>query len=138
MARTRCTDPLSPEIIAGLEQFNRGEYFEQHETLELVWRAEYGRLRELYKGIIQVGVGLHHLRRHNYPGAVHLLERGLGHLPPYTPTCQGIDVERLISEGQRCLDAVLALSPDKVAQFDWSLAPQVHWTPIVPVPDISQ
>ena len=79
--------PVDP-LIAGFEQFNRGEYFEQHETLELVWRAEYGRLRELYKGIIQVGVGLYHLKRLNHTGAVHLLERGLSRLPPYAPICR--------------------------------------------------
>ncbi len=41
-------------------QFNRGEFFEQHETLELLWRATRTPDRALYHDILQIGVGLHH------------------------------------------------------------------------------
>ena len=34
-------DEKPPELFyTGLEQFNRGEYFEQHETLETLWRVD--------------------------------------------------------------------------------------------------
>ena len=35
-----CDEPPPPELLEGIAQFNRGEFFEQHETLELLWRAE--------------------------------------------------------------------------------------------------
>ena len=33
--------------------------FEQHETLELLWRAERRDIRYLYQGILQIGVAFH-------------------------------------------------------------------------------
>ena len=64
---------LLREAIA---QFNRGEYFEQHETLELLWRTEQREVRRLYQGVLQIGVAFHHLRRRNYHGTVYMLSRG--------------------------------------------------------------
>src|SRR5918992_5322278 len=34
-----CDDPPPPLLREGIAQFNRGEYFEQHETLEVLWRG---------------------------------------------------------------------------------------------------
>jgi len=40
-------------LLEGIAQFNRGEYFKQHETLEILWRAEArpvrGSIRESFK-----------------------------------------------------------------------------------------
>ena len=61
-ARPRsCPDVPPAALRTGIEQFNRGEYFECHETLEALWLAEPTSLRRLYQGILQVGVALHHL-----------------------------------------------------------------------------
>ena len=68
-----CADPPPAELLVGIEQFNRGEYFECHETLEALWVAEPTPLRRLYQGILQVGVGFYHLRAGNYRGATGLL-----------------------------------------------------------------
>ncbi len=42
-----CDDPPPPQLVEGIAQFNRGEFFEQHETLELLWRAERRDIRYL-------------------------------------------------------------------------------------------
>src|SRR5256712_9146780 len=89
--RARCDQPPPPELRAGIEEFNRGEFFEQHETLELLWRATRTPDRGLYHGILQIGVGFHHWRRGNFHGASVLLEEGLGRLEPFAPTCQTVD-----------------------------------------------
>ena len=40
-ARTaRCDDPPPAALLEGIEQFNRQEFFEQHETLEAIWIKE--------------------------------------------------------------------------------------------------
>ena len=89
----RSTADVPPAALrAGIEQFNRGEYFECHETLEALWLAEPTPLRRLYQGILQVGVALHHLRAGNYRGASGLLARGIGYLEPFAPCCLGVDV----------------------------------------------
>src|SRR5205823_2924943 len=43
-------DETPPDLFyVGLEQFNRGEYFEQHESLEDIWIADQRPLRRLYQ-----------------------------------------------------------------------------------------
>jgi hypothetical protein len=61
----RCGDPPPARLRQGIEEFNRGQFFEQHETLELEWIEEADPVRYLYQGILQVGVGFEHLRRGN-------------------------------------------------------------------------
>ena len=97
--RDCCDRAPSREMLHAFEQFNHGEYFEQHETLELIWRGETdATIRNFYKGILQVGVGFHHLRKGNYNGVIKVLGRGINYLKPYAPECYGVDVARLIGE----------------------------------------
>src|SRR5256886_9508887 len=46
--RARCGDPPPPELLRGIEQFNSREFFEQHETLELLWRDTRSPIRRLH------------------------------------------------------------------------------------------
>ena len=122
---TRCNDRPTEQMIRAFGQFNRGEYFEQHETLETLWRLETRPVRRLYRGVLQVGVAFHHLHRGNYHGVVVMLERGLQNLRPFLPMCQGVDVDSLVRDAERALVAVRQLGPDRLGAFDWRLAPQV-------------
>jgi len=121
-----CDEPPPPRLLEGIAQFNRGEYFEQHETLELLWRDERRDVRRLYQGILQIGVAFHHLRRLNHHGTVYMLTRGANYLAPFAPRCQGVDVQRLLTDAAAALAAVEHLGPDRLADFDWRLAPAVH------------
>jgi predicted metal-dependent hydrolase len=122
----RCGQPPPDLLLQGVEQFNRGQYFEQHETLEALWRAERDDVRYLYQGILLVGVGLFHLfTRANYHGAVVKLETGVRLLQWFRPTCQGVDVDALIAEANRARDAIVALGPERLAEFDPALTPRV-------------
>jgi len=89
-------------------QFNAGEYFACHETLEELWLAEESDLRYLYQGILQIGVGLFHLRRGNEAGALTLLERGSRLLLPFAPVHCGLDVGALLRAAQRIRSCLLA------------------------------
>lgn len=117
---------LPPALLRAIEQFNRGEYFEQHETLEALWRAEPGEVRRLYQGILQIGVAFHHLRRGNVTGARRLLARGLAAIEPFQPACQTIDVADLVAASRRALTAIEALDPRHPPAFDWALAPRIR------------
>jgi predicted metal-dependent hydrolase len=124
----RCRDHATPEMIHAFEQFNRGEYWHQHETLETVWRAERDEaIRNFYKGILQAGVGFHHITRRNYPGAVKVLARGIAYLRPYAPHCMGVDVQRLIDEATRVLEELRALGPDRIDEIKIAELPRVHY-----------
>jgi uncharacterized protein len=120
-----CDEPPPPLLLEGIAQFNRGEYFEQHETLETLWRAEPREVRGLYQGILQIGVAFHHLRRGNYHGVVYMLSRGSMYLTPFAPACQHVDVAALLHAAATARRAVEALGPDRLQEFDWTLAPQV-------------
>src|ERR1700737_1285191 len=101
-----CQESPPPLLLAGIAQFNRGEYFEQHETLELLWRAERREVRRLYQGILQIGVAFHHLRRLNHHGTVYMLTRGPMYLAPFAPRCQRVDVAALLRDAAAALREV--------------------------------
>ena len=88
-------EPPPPALLAGVEQFNAGEYWECHETLEALWRAEPRPIRDLYQGILQIGVAFHHLRNDNMLGAIKMLRRGLPRLRDLPEVCQGVRVAEL-------------------------------------------
>lgn len=124
----RCRLPPPELLRKGIEQLNRGEYFAQHETLEILWRAERDDVRYLYQGILLVGVGMFHLvERANYHGAVVKLETGARLLRWFRPACQGVDVDALIAAADRARDAIVALGPDRLAEFDPALTPRVRF-----------
>jgi predicted metal-dependent hydrolase len=122
----RCADPPPPRLREGVEQFNRGEFFEQHETLEAEWLHERDPVRYLYQGILQIGVGFEHLRRGNPYGARRLWERGTGYLEPFRGGCMAVDVDRLIADTGRCLAELERVGP-ALERFDRALIPRVRW-----------
>lgn len=121
---TRCGDPPPQRLREGIAQFNRGEFFDQHETLELEWLHETDPVRYLYQGILQIGVGMEHLRRGNARGARGLWRRGMSYLQPFRGGCMNVDVDRLLADTERCL---AELDRTGVDGFDRALIPQVHW-----------
>lgn len=120
-----CNEDPPALLRQGIEEFNRGLYFQQHETLETLWRSEPRPVRRLYQGILQIGVACYHLERRNYHGAVSMLTRGMRYLEPFAPRCQRVDVAALLAAAQRMLAAVEQLGPERLDEFDWRLAPQV-------------
>jgi uncharacterized protein len=121
-----CDEPPPALLLEGIAQFNRGEFFEQHETLELLWRAETRNIRYLYQGILQIGVAFHHLRKLNHHGTVYMLTRGQGYLAPFAPRCQRVDVQALLDAAAAALDEVNRLGKDRLHEFDWNLTPKVR------------
>ena len=121
-----CDEPAPALLLEGIAQFNRGEFFEQHETLELLWRAERRDIRYLYQGILQIGVAFHHLRKLNHHGTVYMLTRGPRYLAPFAPRCQRVDVQRLLDDAAAALREVERLGPARLGEFDWTLAVRVH------------
>jgi uncharacterized protein len=122
-----CAAPAPARLRQGIAEFNAGRFFDQHETLELLWRATPGPARHLYEGILQIGVGFHHLfTNRNYHGAAVKLDHGIRLLEAFPPRCQGVDVERLRAEAGRARAALLALGPARLEEFPRGLVPRVH------------
>ncbi len=122
----RCAEAAPAALLTGIAQFNAGDYWECHETLEDLWRPEPDHIRYLYQGILQIGVGFYHLRRGNWRGAVNKLRGGLGYLDPSAPVCLGLDVARLQTEAGAVLAALDALGVARLAEYDAGVLPTVH------------
>lgn len=123
--RARCDEPAPEALRLGIEQLNAGEFFEQHETLETLWRDTRTPVRGLYHGILQIGVGFHHWRNGNHHGASVLLDEGLTRLAPFAPSCQGVDVAALIADATAARDELVRLGPDRMTEYDLARAPKV-------------
>jgi predicted metal-dependent hydrolase len=117
-----------PELaLKGIEEFNRGEFYECHEYLEEAWMQEPRRVRFLYQGILQVGVGFYHQQNGNWRGATGLLRNGTQRLKEFEPETQGIDVAKLVRECERCLEELEVLGSERVREFDRTLIPRVEF-----------
>ncbi|MCX2726381.1 DUF309 domain-containing protein [Thermomicrobium sp. 4228-Ro] len=82
-------------LVEAATLYEAGEYFTCHEVLEALWRGTEGPLRELYRGLIQIVVGLYHVQRGNLVGGRHVLARGLARVERYPSPCVGIDLVQL-------------------------------------------
>lgn len=114
-------------VLKGIEEFNRGEFFECHEYLEEAWMQESRRVRFLYQGILQVGIGFYHQQNSNWRGATGLLHNGTVRLREFEPETLGIDVAKLVRECERCLEELETLGRERVSEFDQTKVPKVEW-----------
>lgn len=121
-----CVGPLPAKVLEGIRLFNARAFFEQHEALEEAWLAEPGPVRDLYRGILQIGVGFYHLERQNFRGARNLLTYGMDRLAPFEPACRGVDVRDLRAAALRCRDELERLGREHTADFDTGLIPKVR------------
>ncbi len=124
--RARCDEPAPEALLRGIAEFNAGEFFEQHETLETLWRDTRTPIRGLYHGILQIGVGFHHWRNGNHHGAAVLLHEGIERVRPFAPACHGVDVDALIRDATAARDSLERLGPERMQEYDFASAPRVR------------
>lgn len=129
-AKDDCCDlPVSGMLLAALGEFNQGDWFECHETLEDLWIGTEGEIRDFYQGSLQLSVALHHWSNGNFGGAVSLLKGGSDYLRKVRPVCQRIDVAALISGAERMREELLRLGAERMSELDRSLIPMMHLIP---------
>lgn len=75
-----------------VDQFNRGRFFDCHETLEGVWLRLRGPSRDFFQALIQVSVGFHHLGRGNRLGALRTFAKARDRFEAYPARYFGFDV----------------------------------------------
>jgi uncharacterized protein len=124
---TPCEANPPAGLLEGIRLFNEGEFYECHEAIEHEWHAETRPIRRLYQGILQIGVGLLHAQRGNHTGALLLLADGIDKTSEFAPVCLGIDTGRLAAESQAALDRLRELGPERLGEFDFTIAPQVQF-----------
>jgi uncharacterized protein len=127
---TKMSEEVPELVLKGIEEFNKGEFYECHEYLEEAWMQEPRRVRFLYQGILQVGVGFYHLGNGNWRGATGLLRNGTIRLKEFEPITLNIDVARLVRECERCLQELEKLGRERVLEFDQSKVPRITLHPV--------
>ncbi|MFB5673371.1 DUF309 domain-containing protein [Paenibacillus terreus] len=133
-----------PLYISYLVYFNRDrDYFECHEVLEELW-LETGR-NPLYKGLLQLAVGLFHFRNGNVRGSRMMLDSALQKLKAAQKETLGIDMGRLVSETAQYTERLAAYEQAPFDFYDLTiritdpeLQREVHQASVLISPNIPQ
>lgn len=125
--RVPCAQPMPALVKQGLEEFNAGEYYECHETLEHAWMDEEGPVRNVYRGILQVGVAYYHIERSNYWAAIKMFLRAIQWLEPLPEICHGIQIGQFRADTRAARQQLERLGPDRIHEFELSRIAPVRY-----------
>lgn len=100
---------------AGIEQFNQGDYYACHDTLEAIWMTADIPEKPFFQGVLQLAVALYHLGNHNWHGTAILLGEGIRRLEPFEPSYREIDVTDLLDCASVWLELTQQLGADQIA-----------------------
>lgn len=127
------SDRLPEAFWQGVREFNDGQFYACHDTLEALWIEAQEPEKTFYQGILQIAVACYHLGNRNWRGAVILLGEGTRRLSSYGLEYGGIDVGLF-------LDSSYALLKTLHEVGDGAIEPWVNWmqavqtSPFLPPP----
>ncbi|BAY15923.1 hypothetical protein NIES21_17440 [Anabaenopsis circularis NIES-21] len=124
------SETMPQEFWQGVEQFNSGQFYACHDTLEALWIEASEPEKTLYQGILQIAVALYHLKNNNLRGAVILLGEGSNRLRRYPDTYGGINVDELLSQSAALLTILQQTSVNNIS------ADELLQTQVLPIPII--
>lgn len=116
-----CSEPLSDLALKGIGKFNEGDYYAAHDSLEEAWVMDEGPGRDLYRGMLQVGIAYYQIEHNNYRGAIKMLLRVRQWLDPLPDKCRGVNVARLREDADRVYAALLSLGEGQIGMFNRQL-----------------
>jgi uncharacterized protein len=111
------SETVPQQFFAGVEQFNQGEFYACHDTLEALWMESTEPDKTFYQGILQIAVALYHLGNKNWRGAAILLGEGINRLRYYQPIYAEINVEELIAQSSDLLIALQQSGAENIGEF---------------------
>ena len=76
--------------------------------------------RDLYQGILQIGLAYYQITRGNYRGALKMFQRGQGNLAPLGESLLGVNVAQLREDALAVEEELRRLGPDDIHQLDTS------------------
>lgn len=114
-------DPLHPDARKGIELFNLGEFYKAHDQLELAWMSTQSPERDLYQGILQIGLAYFQISRGNYRGAIKMFNGGQRNLKSLGETLLGVDIAILREDARTVEKAVRHLGPSHLNELDKGL-----------------
>lgn len=119
-----------PRYLEGIEHFNVCDFYEAHDVWEELWTDYRGPSRTYYQGMIQAAVGLFHFGNGNIRGAKKLYYSVKNYLEPFRPKHLGLDLEKFLSEFDRCFAPVIASTEEfPEIEIDPETIPEIHLDP---------
>lgn len=125
-AMAGCDEKPNELVRQGLALYNAGHYYKCHDALEAAWVADRRPCRQLYQGLLQLAVSLHHIEQGNYNGADKMFRRAINKFQRLPDRCQGFDVAALLQASRELRQTLLALGPGRLADFPRQLYPSLH------------
>jgi predicted metal-dependent hydrolase len=130
-----CSDAMNAgfeeALRAGIDLFNRQEFYEAHEAWEAGWKDEISDDRLLLQGLIQVAAGFYKLQVGTPTGTVKLLEAGLTKLRPFLEDSHGVDLVTLIPQVEAWLETARGLVLSGRAEYDPKRLPRLGYAPLL-------
>ena len=115
------SDKLSELFQRGLDEYDKGEYFEAHEAWEDLWSDYNFPDRKFVQGLIQLSVSFVHLGNGNLTGAKNLLKKCQQKFEDYNGMHRDINLSDLKSSIE-AVEIVYSELND-CRDFDWDLVP---------------
>lgn len=106
---------IPEEFWEGVEQFNSGQFYACHDTLEALWMEATEPDKTFYQGVLQIAVGLYHFGNQNWRGAAILLGEGSNRLRRYPEVYSGIDVDELLEKSLTVLKTIQLGKPEEIS-----------------------
>lgn len=116
-------DDVPQEFWVGVEQFNQGEFYACHDTLEAIWIEAPEADKKFYQGILQIAVALYHLGNQNWRGGVILMGEGLNRLRAVPEDCAGLDMADFIAQSSDLLQFLQTLGSDRLSELKLTIGP---------------
>jgi len=109
---------MHPEARKGIDLFNLGEFYKAHDPLELAWMDTSSPERDLYQGILQIGLAYFQISQGNYRGAIKMFIRGQRNLEPLGKTMQGVNLTKLRADAKIVEETIRHLGPNHLHELD--------------------
>jgi uncharacterized protein len=111
------TEELPPAFWQGVQEFQQGQFYACHDTLEALWIEAQEPHKTFFQGILQIAVACYHLGNQNWRGAVILLGEGIRRLAPYQPDYGNIDINHLLETSSTLLTCLQTAGPERVTEY---------------------
>lgn len=97
----------------GVDLFNRGHWFEAHETWEDVWHVADGERKRFLQGLIQCAVTLEHLARGNPRGVIKVFASAKSKWVDLPDVYMGVPVRELIEQLDQLIEPIRQLPAER-------------------------
>jgi len=114
----------------GIRLFNRGQFWEAHETFEDVWRGQEGDAKKLAQGFVQAAAALSYIEKRRYRSVLYLFDKSVEKLSATSQLLPRVNIPQLIDAIKIGKAEIERLGEAGLDRFDSSLYPRIVVAPL--------